>query len=139
MFNRPGRTKSDNYGFYFFMDQMLYKENSLDNQGLIFFSVFTYSPQEEINKFPFYYAGGLAYVGLINNRDQDKTGFAFLIGEFSDDLPQQDYEMILELTYKIQALKWLIVQPQMQYVVHPDGNQNIDDTLVLGFKFELEL
>ena len=139
IFNRPGRTKSYNYGFYFFMDQMLYKESNTDNQGLIFFSVFTYSPQEQINKFPFYYAGGLAYVGLINNRDEDKTGFGFLIGEFSDDLPQQDYEMILELTYKIQALKWLIAQPQMQYVVHPDGDQNIDDALVMGFKFELEL
>lgn len=139
VFNRPGRTKSDNYGFYIFMDQMLYKENSRDNQGFIFFSVFTYFPQEEINKFPFYYAGGLAYVGLLRNRPHDKTGFGFLIGEFSDDLPEQDYEMILELTYKMQANKWLVIQPQAQYVVHPDGNQNIDDALVLGFKFELEL
>ena len=139
VFNEPGNTKSDNYGFYFFMDQMLYKENSTDDQGLIFFSVFTYSPQEEINTFPFYYAGGLAYVGLIPNRNQDNTGFGLLIGEFSDDLPDQDFEMVIELTYKMQALKWLVVQPQMQYVVHPSGNSDIDNALVLGFKFEMEL
>ncbi len=139
VFNEPNRTKSNNYGFYFFMDQMLYKENNIDGQGLIFFSVFTYSPQEEINTFPFYYAGGLAYIGLIQNRNHDKTAFGLLVGEFSDDLPDQDFEMVIELTYRIQALKWLVVQPQTQYVVHPSGNEDIDDALVLGFKFEMEL
>ncbi len=139
VFGKPGKTKSDNFGFYSFMQQMLYKENNVDNQGLIFFSVITYSPQEEINSFPFYYAGGLAYVGLIKNRNNDKTGFGFLIGDYSDDLPEQDYESVLELTYKLEALKWLIVQPQIQYVLHPSGREDIDDALVLGFKFEVEL
>ena len=36
--------------------------------------------------------------------------------------PIRDYEMLFELSYQAQIAPWWIVQPDLQYIVHPGGN-----------------
>jgi porin len=58
--------------------------------------------------------------------------------------PIRDNETIIELTYQAQVTPWLIVQPDLQYVVHPGGNipnpnvsgdnTPIKDALVMGLR-----
>ncbi len=88
------------------------------------------------------FAGGLSYQGLLPSRSEDIFAFIFAYGLFSDDLnefnrengdPVQDYEVILELNYRIQVAPWLFVQPDVQVVINPDGRSDIDDALVIGF------
>jgi hypothetical protein len=52
---------------------------------------------------------------------------------FSDDLPGQDGETLLELNYRVQIAPWAFVQPDLQYIIDPGGRSDIDDALVLGF------
>ena len=61
-----------------------------------------------------------------------------LVGFFSDDLPGQDYEMIIEFSYNIHVARWLAVQPDLQYVINPNGTDDIDDALVLGVRIEAD-
>jgi porin len=41
-------------------------------------------------------------------------------------------EMALEVTYQAQITQWLSVQPDLQYIIHPGGNQDLNNALVLG-------
>jgi porin len=36
--------------------------------------------------------------------------------------PVRDEEVVLEMTYAAQIAPWWIVQPDLQYIVHPGGN-----------------
>lgn len=138
-FKNPQNSKSNNYGFYLLTDQMFYRENSFDNQGLLIFSVFTLAPQKEINTFPFFFSNGIQYRGLIPNRDNDVAVFGLAYGDFSSDLKDQDFEMIIEINYALQLTDWFLLQPDIQYVIHPDGNQNINNAFVLGMQLQVEL
>jgi porin len=48
----------------------------------------------------------------------------------------RDAEIVFEASYAAQIAPWWIVQPDIQYIVHPNGGQNPDDpTLPLGHAF----
>ena len=134
----PDSEVSNNYGMYALFQQMLYREDLTDEQGLSVFSTIAYGPKEEVNRFPFFYSGGFGYTGLLPSRGKDQTVLGLLVGFFSDDLPGQDYEMIIEFSYNIHVAKWLAVQPDLQYVINPNGTDDIDDALVLGVRIEAD-
>ncbi|MEM7007637.1 MAG: carbohydrate porin [Thermodesulfobacteriota bacterium] len=133
------RSEDGNYGFYWTLQQMVYSEDSKDGQGLTPWINFVVSPDESINTFPFFMMGGLVYQGPFKSRNDDVAAFGFAYGTFSDDLPGQDYEAMLELTYMIQATPWLQIQPDAQWIFNPSGTDDIDDALVLGFQMLLTL
>ncbi|MGI9534127.1 MAG: carbohydrate porin [Thermodesulfobacteriota bacterium] len=134
----PASEASNNYGFYALFQQMVYREKNSDEQGLTIFSTVAYAPKEEVNQFPFFYSGGIGYKGLLHSRTKDTTVLGFLAGVFSDDLPGQDYEMIVELSYNIMVAEWMAVQPDLQYVINPNGTDEIDNAIVLGVRMEVE-
>ncbi len=133
------KDEKGNYGFYWTLQQMVYSEDSKDGQGLTPWINFAIAPDESINTFPFFVMGGLVYQGPFDSRDRDVAAFGFAYGAFSDDLPDQDYEAMLELTYIIQATPWLQIQPDAQWIFNPAGTSDIDDALVLGFQVLLKL
>jgi porin len=146
---RPPRTVNGNTGLYLLGEQMIYRERAASApapQGLSAFVACVLAPDQSINRMPFFIDGGLVYRGLIPRRDNDVAGFAVMYGRFSDDLrraqrsmrraglasPIQQYELVLEWTYAIQATPWLTVQPDVQYIVRPGGSGAVPNALVLG-------
>ncbi len=133
-----GKARHGNYGFYFYMDQTVYREeDSAGNQGLTPFLVATFAPLEEVNTFPYFVTGGLVYRGLIPGRDNDTTSWGFAYGQFSNNL-SEIYEMVLELTHNFEIAPWLSIQPDLQYIIRPGGTGNIPDAFVLGGQIVLE-
>ena len=74
-------------------------------------------------------AGGLVYVGPFG-RDGDQAGLAVTSvragqalgsGAAASRFMPHGYETVVELSYQAQALPWLQVQPDAQYVVTPGG------------------
>jgi porin len=47
------------------------------------------------------------------------------------------HETAIELTYRMQALSWLALQPDVQYIIHPGTDPSLDDAWVVGLRFEL--
>ena len=89
-------------------------------------------------------AGGLSYQGLFPGRPWDSLSAIFAYGHFSDDLEgttsyDQSYEVLLELNYQFQLAPWIMVKPDLQYVINPEGRSDIDDALVIGFAFGFTL
>jgi porin len=144
--NLPSAFEHGNGGYYFLVDQMVYRE--VGNQGLWPFAAVTLAPSEEINTMPLFASGGLTYRGLIPGRDDDTALASLMYGQFSRDLRraqagspqgQQDFEMVLEWSYIIQLAPWLHFQPDFQYIFQPGGTGNIPDSLVVGAQIGVNL
>lgn len=132
-----------NYNVYFHVDQMIYKENKKDDQGLTPLFAAVVGPQN-INKFPFFIMSGLIYKGLIPGFDNDVTACQVMWARYSDQLRRsqvesgqdpQRYELVLEFTHKINITPWMYLQPDMQYIINPGGTGTIKNAYVIGTRF----
>lgn len=90
------------------------------------------APQEDINTQTYQLAAGLIYQGLSPNRNRDVTAFCVIYGHFNDKLIGQDAETVLELNHRFQVSPWCYITPDIQYIIKPNGQDNIDNALVLG-------
>ena len=131
------------YGFYWHADQKVYQEAPGSDQGLTLWTAFVLSPQENIAKIPFQWNCGVAYQGVVPQRDQDIAMFGLAYGSFSDDYGNAgnayngepvSYEMALEWGYRIQFNRFLYAQPNIQHIVQPGGTGSIPDAFVLGMQ-----
>ncbi len=133
------KKQNGNYSFYWILEQMVYRENAVDDQGLTPWTSFTVSPDESINTFPFFVSGGLVYKGLLPNRNYDKAAFGFAYGKISEDVLDKDYELMFEITYLIQMKRWLEIQPDIQWIVNPGGNSDTPNALVIGMQMVIDI
>ncbi len=92
------------------------------------------APEDDINTQIYQLTAGFLYQGLFPNRNHDVLAFAVIMGKFSDKLPGQTVETVLELNYRIQAGPWFYFTPDVQYIFKPNGQSNISNALVLGFE-----
>lgn len=129
------------FGFYAHADQMVFQESPGSDQGLTAWVATGFYPQEEISIVPFQLNVGLNYKGLIPGRDDDRTIFHFIYGQFSRDYARSveaggggypQSEKIIEAGYRIQLTPWAYIQPDVQYVINPGGTGNIPNALVIG-------
>jgi len=149
-FDRPGKEKDGNFGFYVIGDQMLYREtvsvkppehlanwkvgfkqSHPTDQGLYAWANFVVNPDEEINFAPYWVSGGLTYKGLFPGRDADRLGIGFYHAFLSSDSGLDD-ETQIEAFYRYQFKPWLGIGPDIQYFVNPGGLTDNDNSLVLG-------
>jgi porin len=145
---------SGNGGFYILLDQMVYRDGGAGSRrGLTPFVSLLVAPDSSVNTMPFFANGGLVYRGLFPSRPHDTAAFGVAYGAFSSQLARaqrdarsagsgagiQKYEVALELTYIVQATRWLQVQPDLQYIINPGGTGKIPNALVLGFQLALTL
>lgn len=165
-------TTSGNYGWYFILDQMIYREPSAElppptgkskdgksvvdskggksfkepvkmeksDQGLGFFGRIAFT-KEDRNFLNFYFDAGLTYKGLIPTRDNDTLGVAFAYAQLGNTAQGAlidegsvgvGAEMVLEATYQAQITPWLIIQPDIQYIINPGGTQDLGNAFVIG-------
>lgn len=139
-----------NYGYYFLIDQMVYRQGGPESdRGLTPFVAILFAPKDR-NPLPFYIASGLVYKGLFPSRPQDFTNLGYLYGKYSTDqraaqrLAQkmkllgpfgnqpQNFESIVELNHWFQVNPWFIIVPDVQYVINPKGFGTIPNALVIG-------
>ena len=135
------------YGFYWHADQKVYEEAPGSDQGLTLWTAFVLSPQENIAKIPFQWNCGVAYQGMVPQRDEDIAMFGLAYGSFSNDYGNAgnayngepvSYEMALEWGYRIQFNRFLYAQPNIQYIVQPGGSTAIPNALVLGLSVSVD-
>ncbi|MBW8639415.1 carbohydrate porin [Hoeflea sp. WL0058] len=132
------RTKSGNYGFYAIAEQMLYREaGGNGNQGLTAWATVVVAPDQQINTLPFSIYGGAYYTGLFDGRENDVTAVALYVGSFSEDLPGQSAETVLEINHRFQISKSTYITPDFQYVFRPNGG-GIPDAAVFGFEASID-
>jgi porin len=126
-----------NSGFYAVIDQQLYRPKGGDAQsGISLFTRMSISPSDR-NLIDRYIDGGILFAGLIPGRPDDKFGASVIYAKFSDSVRAfdrdqvlftgmpgtiRDFETNLELTYQAQIVPGWYVQPDLQFVWHPNGD-----------------
>jgi porin len=91
------------------------------------------------NLVSFYVDGGVGLKGLVPGRADDTLTFGIAYAGISPDAAaldrdagnlERDYEVVLEASYAVQIAPWWTLQPDLQYIIHPNGGQNPDDPTV---------
>jgi porin len=137
-----------NTGVYAVIDQQLYRPKDGDAQsGISVFSRMSASPSDR-NLVDAYIDGGIVFAGLIPSRPDDRFGASFIYSKFSDNIrafdrdtvlftgmpvPIRDFEMNVELTYRAQIVNGWTVQPNLQYILHPNGDAT-KNAMVMGVR-----
>jgi porin len=156
-------TTSGNYGWYFIVDQMIYREPGAElpppggksqdaksfkepvkleksDQGLGWFGRLSFT-KEDRNFLNFYFDTGFTYKGLIPGRDNDTVGLAFAYAQLGNSARNAlieegsvgvGAEMVLEATYQAQITPWLLIQPDLQYIINPGGSRDFGNAFVIG-------
>lgn len=106
-------------------------------QGLHLFANFTWHDRDT-NKVDNSQQLGLKYIGLVDSQPNDILGLAVnrvhVNDRFADSRPVYDAsaEYNIELNYSYNATKWLMLRPNLQYVINPGSSNKVDNALVLG-------
>jgi porin len=153
--NDPRRSKKGKYGFCAVGEQTIFLDRRKENnkrsydeltgkqhypqhalashpiRGLTAWAGGYLAPGEKVNAQTYQIAWGMVYKGLSPGRPFDTTAFCCLFAKFSDKLPAQEMETLLELNHRFRMSRWFYVTPGVQYIIDPKGRDDIDDALVL--------
>ena len=144
---KTGNEEDDYTSLYALTDWPLYRENTTDTQGLGVFASYVYNPDSEITALPNSINTGLVYQGLIDGRDKDKLGLLITYYEHSKyntytlngNTYERNPESVFELNYNFKAGNGIEIMPDIQYVINPNGSRQLDDALIVGLKFNVNL
>ncbi|HEX4637812.1 MAG TPA: carbohydrate porin [Rhizomicrobium sp.] len=129
----PDERRGD-YGSYFILDQLLWRREGTSDSGLGGFFRVGGNPSDR-NRIEFHMDGGLSYAAPFG-RSNDTVGIGLSYEQVSAlqrDLtqdyarisgqhpPTPDFESVLEISYQAQLASWWIVQPDVQWIIHPGG------------------
>jgi len=142
--NFHGGAQHNAYGFYLQGQQMIWRSAANENISFSLWGGATYSPQYQFALMPLMGYCGTVWQGVIPGRDQDQFLFSAYFGGFSSDYAdtvaagvggaRPTVETVLEWSYVIQLNKNLQFQPDLQYVIQPNGQRSIPNAFVLGFQ-----
>ncbi len=131
-----------NQGWYALADRMLRTGNSGVLAGFLRFG----AAEDRFNTFDAYIGAGASLTGFWSARPDDAVGFGVataLTGDNYADAQElagsntDSQETNLELTYRTPITDWLTLQPDIQYVINPGVNPELDNALVIILRFEL--
>jgi porin len=134
------QSSGTNYGVYAVMDQQIYA--NADDQAISLF-VRSGGAPSNVNFVDWYVEGGFNFNGFIPGRKDDIAGIAVGRSHVSDNFSDAQIEQgnlpytaetVIEATYKVQMAPWWTIQPDIQYIVTPGGEQGVEDAVVLGLR-----
>lgn len=132
----PTDAKNRTFAGWLAVEQQL-TSTGQSRQGLHSFANFTWHDRDT-NKVDNSQQIGVKYIGLADNQPNDILGLAVnrvhVNDRFADSRAafNADAEYNIELNYSYNATKWLMLRPNLQYVINPGSSNNVDDALVLG-------
>lgn len=66
-----------------------------------------------------------------------RLGSKFRTTQTADGIDVDDHESAWEIGYRLQAAKWLVVQPLLQRIRHPSGNRDLGTARIAGARVEV--
>ena len=147
-----------NKGLFVVYEQLLTRAKPGADTGIGFFMRASLSPFDR-NLISAYLDGGVTFSGFSETHPNDRFGFAATYARISDRArsldhdvqfftgvpkPVRDYEAVFEATYAHELRPGVVLQPVLQYVMHPGGGvvdpndptqtHRIRDAVVVGVR-----
>ena len=134
--------KNRTFGGWVAIEQQLTAKHGEGKTGLHGFANFTWHDRIT-TKVDHSQQIGVKYYGLWDSQPNDFLGFAvnrthlnrrFIEGQVAQGKHQfnGEAEYNIELNYSYNVTKWMMLIPNVQYIVHPGGTHNVDNALVVG-------
>jgi porin len=139
--------RSRSWGTYLLAEDHVYREAGDPQQGLEVFGRFGVAASE-VNRIGSYTGAGVVYTGLFPGRPEDQIGLAIAAAHNGEEfktsqrlmgLPVDNAEIAVELTYLVEVFPWLTVQPDLQYIINPGTDPDIDNALATGLRITISL
>jgi porin len=136
------RQADGNAGIYGILDRNLWQGEQAALSG--FLRLGYAAPR--FNQFDSYVGAGASLSGFWPARAEDQVGLAVATAFTGSDFRQaqadagfgaDDYETNIELTYRAPITEWLVLQPDLQYIINPGTDPALDNALTIGLRFEL--
>lgn len=94
-----------------------------------------------INEFDRFLAVGGSYRGVFRREGDDEIGLAYAHASTSSETrsatgPRARYEGAIELTYRVPITDWFVLQPDLQYIVNPGADSQLEDSFLIGLRAE---
>jgi porin len=128
-----GTPQDENAGFY------LIGEQAFNDKLRGFFQVG--AALADRNQVANYFALGMNYHGLLPGREDDILGFAVAHARngnaYVRNADALQGETAFEMTYLVKVTDYFTFQPDIQYIMDPGMNRDLDDALVLGARAQL--
>lgn len=133
-------------GGYALANRMVYREGPDSDRGL-FLGAMVGAGDAATARFRYFWMAGGHYQGTFPGRDNDVVSFMVAyartnprLTRYQRDLDSvtpgaagiQVWESIAEIDYGMQVAPWLVLRPNLQYVMNPGGNGKIPDAFVVG-------
>ncbi|WP_428309506.1 carbohydrate porin [Hydrocarboniphaga sp.] len=149
--------RSGRSGVWFRFEQQLTRPNANDDRGLTVFGAALTGTHGELGEDHFLELG-LVQKGTFANRPKDTIGFVIDQQRYSGEALENqrllraaaggsgsphDAQTMMELSYGIQVNQQLRLQPNLQYIVHPDQfgdpsrTRNLPNAFVVGLRIDL--
>ena len=151
------RVRNSKSGYWFVAQQQLTTHNGDASRGLNIAANATFH-DKDTNIVDNYQSLMFVYKGPFDARPKDDVGIGFArihvndevkknaelanaaIGatDYSDPLysPLRSTEYNYEINYGFHVTNWLTVRPNLQYITHPGGVDQVDNALVAGLKIQ---
>jgi porin len=151
----PATSTIGNSQFWLLLDQMLVRNGSGDQDGLIALAGYIHNNPDN-SPYAVQYFAALVDRAFWSARPLDTAGLLFTYIGMSGTLAgvqakqqalglplsnnataPQGHEMILEANYNFHVYTGVDFRPGLQYVINPNAQSNIKNAVVLGFKFNV--
>ena len=134
-------------GAYLIGDRVL-SRNSVDpdRRTKAFLQLGLGDPQ--VNRFGSYVGVGVVRTGIFGRPTSDELGLGvavarngshYLAQQAQFGIPTRKSETTIELTYLTQLKPWLVVQPDLQYVINPNTDPTRRNSLAFTLRFEIAI
>ena len=154
---QPYRVHDSKHGYWFVAQQQLTSHNGDASRGLNIAANATFH-DKDTNFIDNYQSLMFVYKGPFDARPKDDVGIGFARIHVNDDVkknaelvnasngvsdydnpvfsPIRETEYNYELNYGFHVTNWLTVRPNLQYITHPGGVDEVDNALVAGLKIQ---
>ncbi len=132
-FDKHAGGKADgNGGVFASVDKMVFREGK--DQGLGVFGRWGVARRDR-SRFHWSTETGLNYKGLFPGRDEDVASLGFIYGKHSSEITDvKSHESVLELTYIYQLSPAIYIQPDIQWINRPSGDNTVGDAWAIGLR-----
>lgn len=129
--------EASNRGAYLSLEKALYREEEDPSQGLAAY-LRTGFADGRVNPIETFVGAGLVYTGPFQGRDSDIIGISvntgFADSSFIQSGPSEPHETALELTYSFAVNDNLSIQPDLQYIINPGFDPNLQNSFIVGLR-----
>lgn len=136
----------NNFGFYLNAEKLLSNNQTASGSNLYGFMRIGYA-NENVNPVDFYFGAGLKFTGLLSGREEDEFGVAFALAHNStsfrkaavifDEVSVRPFELNFEATYMLYLTPWLIIQPDIQYIINPSYCTQFNNAFTVGSRMHI--